>query len=44
MRTPFPYTVKDETLVYSSSDDLVASIDQLGMISTYKAGMVNNKG
>lgn len=38
--TVFPYQIRDENVLYHSSDPLVASINQDGVINSYQAGSV----
>ncbi|MGB5989070.1 MAG: Ig-like domain-containing protein, partial [Marinifilaceae bacterium] len=39
-----PLDATDKTLVWSSSDELIASVDSKGLVSTKKAGVVTITG
>ncbi len=40
----FPYTIENETATITSSDPLIASIDQNGLVTTHSAGTVTFTG
>jgi len=42
--TPFPVSYEDENIVFSSSDEAIATIDQSGNVVTHQAGVVTLTG